>query len=515
MGVDLAQGEAQSALAVTEATAPPESEARASGDAPIKANHGAATPAAEDEPCGAMLHYDVELRWTDGEVQRHKVGAPNELTSRLADQPALSPTGWLRLVDDKGRVDTNGPYLTEYQHAFSAIVETVSGHGWGGEEPYFERLEIRVDIPGLEVDLGVGDEVMSTFEAMHEDIYFSLLEFFQHHSGRALGDRRLQPGQIIPDVRPGAREAHVRMSTERFEPVKPIVLQAGGPSLDHVAAPLETGRIAVLLNELGGESFSALSRQGRPVLGRYLRGPGPAVLISGAQHANETSGVVGALRAAQVLAHEEDAHFALIAVENPDGYALHERLRVQNPRHMHHAARYSALGDDIAYRETLPQYELAARHQALALSGAALHINLHGYPAHEWTRPLSGYLPRRFEAYTLPRGFFLVLRFQPAWAARATRLIEDVTRRLAKMPGLLAFNERQLALFHAHAQETGFDLINGIPVLVAQSAAEWVPISLITEFPDETIYGEPFLFAHSIQLETVLAAVQAYRAMAD
>ena len=56
---------------------------------------------------------------------------------------------------------------------------------------------------------------------------------------------------------------------------------------------------------------------------------------------------------------------------------------------------------------TQPPYEIGARNQALELSGAQLHLNLHGYPAHEWTRPFTGYLPRGFELWTIPKGFFL------------------------------------------------------------------------------------------------------------
>ncbi|MGH8819278.1 MAG: peptidase M14, partial [Achromobacter pestifer] len=248
------------------------------------------------------------------------------------------------------------------------------------------------------------------------------------------------------------------------------------------------------------------------VLGTYVRGPGPAVFISGAQHANETSGVVGALRAAQTLAAGGNAHFALIAAENPDGYALFNRLREHHPRHMLHASRYSALGDDIAYREHAPFFERDGRHQAHAISGAQLHINLHGYPAHEWTRPLSGYLPRNFELWTVPKGFFLVLRHHPGWGERARRLIEGVTARLARnVPGLVEFNARQLELFHAHALESGFDVLNGIPVQVTESDREELPLALISEFPDETVYGDRFVFAHTVQMETVLAATELYR----
>ena len=226
--------------------------------------------------------------------------------------------------------------------------------------------------------------------------------------------------------------ARVRISVEAFTPISAVTPALPGFPLAQAREPLSAAQIAGCMAALGGDTFQATSRQGRPVLGTYLRGPGPAVFISGAQHANETSGVVGALRAAQALAASGKGHFALIAAENPDGYALFARLREQHPRHMLHASRYSALGDDIAYRERAPFFERDGRHQAHAISGAQLHINLHGYPAHEWTRPLSGYLPRHFELWTIPKGFFLVLRHHPGWGERARRLIEGVTARLAR-----------------------------------------------------------------------------------
>lgn len=179
---------------------------------------------------------------------------------------------------------------------------------------------------------------------------------------------------------------------------------------------------------------------------------------------------------------------------------------------MHHAARYSALGDDIGYRERAPLLERAARDQAIALSGAQLHVNLHGYPAHEWTRPLSGYIPRGFELWTIPKGFFLVLRHHPGWAEAGRQLLDGVTARLAAVPGLLDFNAHQIAWYRAHALADSFDTLHGIPVQVTECTHEATPLSLITEFPDETIYGAAFRFAHDVQTAAVLAAVDVYRA---
>ncbi len=60
-------------------------------------------------------------------------------------------------------------------------------------------------------------------------------------------------------------------------------------------------------------------------------------------------------------------------------------------------------------------FEKAIRVEAEARTNAKLHVNLHGYPSHEWTRPLSGYVPRSFAMWTLPKGFFLIIRHHASW----------------------------------------------------------------------------------------------------
>jgi hypothetical protein len=462
----------------------------------------------------ADLHYVVELRYTDGRSETARVFAPNKVAEDHAGVVNLSPTGWVRVDGRADGVTLDEARPTDLGSVFAAVVDSVRGHAWGSAEPYFERLDIRVDLPGIERELGYEDEVLSTIEALHEDLYFGLLEVFQRHSGRALGNRGLQPGQIVPDVRRIDGPARVRVQTMAFPEPVPVVPDGAGKRLDQVDGPLSFGRIAHEMALVGGEPFTVQTRQGRQVLCTYIKGEQKPVVISGGQHANETSGVVGALRAAHILKNRPGAHFALFASENPDGYALHRELCAHNPRHMQHAARYSALGDDLAYRERAPWYERQARRKAFEMTGAEFHINLHGYPAHEWTRPLSGYLPRGFELWTIPKGFFLVLRHHPGWAAKAKALLEHLSSELAaKVPGLVEFNARQMQMFETHALQRGFEVMNGIPVQRTEGEGEDVPLSLISEFPDETVYGERFRFAHTVQTETVLAAVEAYLAL--
>jgi hypothetical protein len=54
-------------------------------------------------------------------------------------------------------------------------------------------------------------------------------------------------------------------------------------------------------------------------------------------------------------------------------------------------------------------------------------------------------------------------------------------------------------------------VLNGIPVQVTESDREALPLALISEFPDETVYGDRFVFAHTVQMETVLAATDLHR----
>lgn len=464
------------------------------------------------------LDHEVALSWNDGRVYRARVFAPNREHTDTTGAPRLSPTGWLRVWQPDGSSVVDGPEVTDYEQVFQCVLDAVANHRWPVTEPFFERLDLRVDLPGADRALGVLQEAISLREALHEDLYFSLLEFFQRRSRRGAGDRRLQPGQIVPDLRRCAGAPRVRVSLRPLAVAKGEAASGGhcrGVSLARLDRAPTPERIAGEMERLRGERFAAKTRQGRDVLGVYQSGPSAPVFVSGCQHANETSGIVGALRAAQSLQARGDAHFALVALENPDGYALQRELAARNPAHLLHAARYTALGDDIEYRDREPWYERTARQEALARSGAQLHVNLHGYPAHEWTRPLSGYLPQGFELWSIPKGFFLILRHHRGWAIEARALLEAVAAAVAELPGLTEYNAAQLALYRRHTGAVPFELVHGSAATMSEDERRGsAPVTLITEFPDETIRGEAFCFAHTVQMHAVLAAERAWQSLA-
>ncbi|WP_293722565.1 peptidase M14 [Stappia sp.] len=454
------------------------------------------------------LFYEVELTHSDGCHQVVEVLAPNHAHTGIHGEKLLSPTGWVR-------IDGRGPGArleSDLELAFHETVREIARHDWGTEEPFFEELNIRVEVPARDRELPFGDEVVSISEALHEDLYFTLLEVFAKRTGRQAGDRTLKPGQIVPEISGGAEAVSVSVSLRELD-VEDIAGER--MELEGAEDPPDAKQIRRVLDSLGGVRLSAPTRSGRQVLACHVPGKDAAVMISGGQHANEGTGIVGALRAGLELGTRDDSHFVLSPLENPDGYALFRRLVAGNPRHMHHAARYTAFGDDMEYRvEGVPGeslFETEIRSRSIAASGAKLHVTLHGYPAHEWVRPFSGYVPHGFEAWTLPKGFFLILRHHAGWREQAEALLEKVTSRLSDLSDVLALTARQLEIYRIHAGEPDLRMVNGFPCMVAEDPRSQAPVVLISEYPDETVHGEDFRLGQDAQRRTALAAYGAWQ----
>ena len=89
---------------------------------------------------------------------------------------------------------------------------------------------------------------------------------------------------------------------------------------------------------------------------------------------------------------------------------------------MNHAARFTAGGNDLEYMAR--SYENEPLYKGKELTDAGLHLNLHGYPSHEWNRPFNGYIPRGYAEWMLPKGFVLILRYHPDWKQKAQSILE-------------------------------------------------------------------------------------------
>jgi len=462
----------------------------------------------------ADAQYRVQWQCT-GELSREiTVFAPNHVHDDCIGEQHLSPTAWLKLSD--GSVDQ--PIDSAYEQLFWQTLAAIIAQPYRNQVPLFEQLLIDVTLPIKDHPLPFYDESISLREALHEEFYFSLLEWVQQRSNKPSGSRDIRPGQIVPNIRYG--ETYSSTVTLAAYPEQlpvvastPALTPSALSSCDRTLTLAQVnGALTHLIKHHQGKAFSGNSVLGQTVHGAIFEHDTTAggALITGAQHANETTGVVGGLRACHDYLRQTPAFpIAIIPVHNVDGYQLYHQLLKDNPHHMHHAARYSAHGNDIEYQQPDEKYERALRDEGISRVNALLHLNLHGYPAHEWTRPLTGYIPKNFDLWSIPKGFFLIMRYQPGFASVARALIETVTCALGKVPTLVDYNQAQISCYEIHNQTKEFEVIQGFPVMFTESEQLVCPLTLITEFPDESIQGERFVLGQEAQRVTVLTALQA------
>lgn len=512
-------------------------------------------PSTEKLSLTSPAYYDISGILKNGQKQQWSVFAPNQFGSTLYHQASLNQCGWLRVSDQRSETSIgtqkiaqtnllkNEALETEFEAIFRDIIiqtrdyantvlnELKQQENLTRRPLFFEQLILDVSLPMRDQPLNYQHEIISYQEILHEELYFSLLELLEKEARPFLGEidmRTLQTGQIIPLVSYGHGIPSLKISTRSFSDtiIQDELRQTKTNEVNElkglvgVDTQLSLNNIYNLLNQLPGEDISAKSVLGKDVKGIYHPGTDKPVLISAAQHANETSATIGVMCAVDnLLENATSAHFALVPVENPDGYDMHQQFLNISPWHIHHALRYTALGDDLEYRTQAPLYEKEIRYKALEKSMAisdmpiSLHINMHGYPSHEWTRPLTGYIPKGFAAWTIPKGMFLLIRYHTGLETQARLLMEHTTAILSQDPNIMTFNRHQLEVYEQYAGKLTFEVINQIPCVISEDNRSPYPLTVYTEYPDETLQGSSFKQAHHAQKSACLAIYQAWQSI--
>ncbi|WP_019588521.1 M14 family zinc carboxypeptidase [Deinococcus apachensis] len=422
----------------------------------------------------------------------------------------VAPTGWLTVQADTGPLH-DAPLPTDgelfWNWYCSVILPAILDlAGQRNDGLVFKDLSVTLHLSEPDLALDVLDERISMTEALTEEVYFGTLDALKRHTSTPPDARTLTPGRIVPIARstPG-QDGRARVTLTRWDAApqerEELDLPPSGERLgtstllDRPWPPARTWAYArQLADQYGlGWSVPAQSVDGRPVPAMVRKGrEGPeGVLVTGGQHANETTGPVAALQFVPSLV-ASDLNFAVLPLENPDGASLHRALTQIAPEHMHHAARYTSLGDDLGQRQGLPRWETRARAWARDKVNASLHLSLHGYPAHEWVRPYSGYAPYGFESWALPAGFVTILWYWPGQADNARAMADAIARRLLQEVDVTAYTTRAFRTSAAHLLQPHYQLIHGLPFILAEQRGGLCPITVITEAPDETIYGERF-----------------------
>ena len=254
----------------------------------------------------------------------------------------------------------------------------------------------------------------------------------------------------------------------------------------------------------------------------------PTLLVSARQHANEpTSTNADFLWLSRLLGGEQllkGFNVVFHPLENPDGARLYTALCQLAPHHMHHAARYTSLGTDVHASPTIagrvpPERRL--HEEAERRWAPILHLNNHGYPAHEWARPYSGYVPPHFGDWSLPFGYMTIL-IMAAEAGELVKPLQESVGAALGNAGLEAFTAAQVArtLRYRSPDALPFEFGGAFPFMIRlHEAGENGPgqksppglLTVISEVPDESVWGERWqacVLAHQRINSAVVATLE-------
>lgn len=87
---------------------------------------------------------------------------------------------------------------------YDHVMRTAEGKPRASDAPQFGELRIDVTLSEPDYQIGVDKEQIASMEALHEEIYFSTLHFFDVMGRLATGQPLSYPGRVIPIVRPKA-----------------------------------------------------------------------------------------------------------------------------------------------------------------------------------------------------------------------------------------------------------------------------------------------------------------------
>jgi hypothetical protein len=382
------------------------------------------------------------------------------------------------------------------------------------DQPFFDDLFIDVRISASDQPYGIRQERHSAAEALHEDIYFNVLDFVEELGQQTTGQKLSAPGSVRPfvTVSPGRQpEARIRL-TRRPSGIARILadseVQTVMPATDGLIDPLSVSALrfdaehlyvhidqADHLDELreflnalaiefppttsstvltidspgdtieigvpnqqspeisesiadspipehtiisNAEIYPHLNRlaqhpavtfvpaaeiswQGRAIPAVAVVSPQqaqiwsvrklshfkPTKLIVARHHANEVASTTSALQLIEALTADESGQAMLrglnvivLPLENPDGAALHDALRQDNPTWKHHPARYNATGYEFSEDQGNPDTRYGeGRIRDIAWQACLpdIVVDNHGVPSHEWAQLFSGFgSPPRF-----------------------------------------------------------------------------------------------------------------------
>ena len=185
-------------------------------------------------------------------------------------------TGWIHaaagdraLVDERIVTDPEA-FWDHYQSVvlpaiYDYVMDRHDGIPDGGnaDAPYFGELTVELEMSEPNYRLKIDNEIHAPMDALHEEIYFGTIEFFDVLGRNSRGQGLTFPGRILPVMRPrgDGRPAELRVSFTGFATSRPAVSVA----FEDAAGAADTVRLDIPKTGLERPSARlAVVRAGEP-----------------------------------------------------------------------------------------------------------------------------------------------------------------------------------------------------------------------------------------------------------
>jgi hypothetical protein len=143
------------------------------------------------------------------------------ITARVADEIVLDR----RIVTDIERFWDHFQSQT-LMEIYDYVMRNGEGKPRAADAPHFGELRVDVSLSEPDYQVGVDKEQVASMEALHEEIYFGTLHFFDVLGRLARGQALNYPGRVIPIVlaKSDGRPGHAKITFTGFGAARPMVV---------------------------------------------------------------------------------------------------------------------------------------------------------------------------------------------------------------------------------------------------------------------------------------------------
>ncbi len=175
-------------------------------------------------------------------------------------------TGWftatvagLQAVTQRIPTDSERFWQVFQSRTLPSLYDAVMAQGRGKprpeDAPHFGTLTVDVALSEPHERIGIDEELISPMEALHEDVYFGVLHFFDVLGRLGRGTPLDYPGRVIPIMRtaPAGTTGRAQITVTGFTVPRPLI------AIDYTETSGATGRLALDIPAIAVDRPSALA----------------------------------------------------------------------------------------------------------------------------------------------------------------------------------------------------------------------------------------------------------------